>query len=112
MTALAGSAAIALALIVPLDQAKAQPEAPVDTSLIGSKAVVESDTGSYIVVMRADPLVTTIAPDALNSPSAQAEGEALEASHDAVLAESGVSTTAKVQDYTNALNGFSAKLSY
>src|SRR5512144_1718582 len=108
MTALAGSAAIALALIVPLDQAKAQPEAPVDTSLIGSKAVVESDTGSYIVVMRADPLVTTIAPEDLNSPSAEAQGASLDASHDAVMAESGVAADAKVQDFTNALNGFSA----
>ena len=112
MTALAGSAAIALAIIVPIDQAKAQTEPPVDTSLIGSKSVVESDTGSYIVVMRADPLVTTIAPDDLDTPSAQAQGASLEASHDAVLAESGVSTDVKVQDYTNALNGFSARLSY
>src|SRR5512138_1552071 len=100
MTALAGSAAIALAIIVPIDQAKAQTEPPVDTSLIGSKSVVESDTGSYIVVMRADPLVTTIAPDDLDTPSAQAQGASLEASHDAVLAESGVSTDVKVQDYT------------
>jgi subtilisin family serine protease len=112
MTALAGCAAIALAIIVPLNQAKAQTELPGDPAAPGSKAVVESDTGSYIVVMRADPLITTISPDALNTPAANAQGAALEASHDAVLAESGVSTSAKVQDYTNALNGFSATLSY
>ncbi|HSB86081.1 MAG TPA: S8 family serine peptidase, partial [Ilumatobacteraceae bacterium] len=110
--ALIGSAALAVAIIAPLNQATAEETAPVDTSLIGSKSVVESETGSYIVVMRADPLVTTIAPEALNTPAADAQSAALDATHDQVLAESGVSTDAKVQDYTNALNGFSAKLDY
>jgi subtilisin family serine protease len=110
--ALIGSAALALAVIAPLSQATAEEPAPDDTSLAGSKTVVESETGSYIVVMSADPLVTTIAPDALDTPAAEAQGAALDASHDQVLAEAGVSADAKVQDYANALNGFSAKLDY
>ena len=112
VTALIGGAALVLAAVAPLDQAKAQQLPTADTSLIGSKSVVESKTGSYIVVMRADPLVTTIAADDLNTPAAEAQGAALDQSHDAVLAEAGVSTDAKVQDFTNALNGFSAVIDY
>jgi subtilisin family serine protease len=107
-----GGAALVLAAFVPIDQAKAQDLPPVDHSLVGSKTVVESDTGSYIVVMGADPLVTTIAQDDLSTPAADAQAAVLDDSHDAVLAESGVSTATKVQDYTNALNGFSAVLDY
>ncbi|HEX2782959.1 MAG TPA: S8 family serine peptidase, partial [Ilumatobacteraceae bacterium] len=112
VTALVGGAALVLAVVAPLGQVKAQQVPEADTSLIGSKSVVESKTGSYIVVMRADPLVTTIAADDLNTPAAEAQGAALDESHDAVLAESGVSTDAKVQDFTNALNGFSAVIDY
>ena len=112
MTAVIGGAALVLAAFVPLDQATAQDLAPVDHSLVGSKAVVESDTGSYIVVMGADPLVTTIAPDDLSTPAAEAQSAVLDDTHDAVLAEAGVSTATKTQDYTNALNGFSAVLDY
>jgi subtilisin family serine protease len=107
-----GGAALVLAAFVPMDQATAQDLAPVDHSLVGSKAVVESDTGSYIVVMGADPLVTTIAPDALSTPAADAQAAALDDTHDAVLAEAGISTATKTQDYTNALNGFSAFLDH
>lgn len=111
LTALIGGTAIAVAAFVPID-ATAEELPPVDSSLIGSKAVVESETGSYIVVMRADPLVASIAADDLDTPAAEAQSAALDQSHDAVLAESGVSTETKVQDFTNALNGFSAALSY
>ncbi len=112
LTAVLGGAALVLAAFVPIDQATAQESPPVDTSLIGSKAVVESETGSYIVVMRADPLITTVAPEDLSSPAGDAQAAALDQSHDAALAESGVSTDTKVQDFTNALNGFSAVLNY
>ena len=112
LTAVLGGTALVLAAFVPLDQATAEELAPVDNSLVGSKAVVKSETGSYIVVMRADPLVKSIAPDALTTPAAEAKAAALDQSHDAVLAESGVSEATKVQDYTNALNGFSAMLDY
>jgi subtilisin family serine protease len=107
-----GGAALVLAAFVPIDQVTAEDAAPVDSSLIGSKAVVESETGSYIVVMRADPLVASIPQDDLDTPAADAQAAALEGSHDQVLAESGVSTATKVQDFTNALNGFSAVMSY
>ena len=78
----------------------------------GSKSVIESPTGSYIVVMVDDPLVSTIAPENLDTPVADAQADALDATHTAVMREEGVALPSKVQDYNNALNGFSAVLSY
>src|SRR6185436_10359406 len=90
--------------------AGAQDESPAPES--GSKTVVESETGSYIVVMAADPLTATIAADDLGTPAADAQAAVLEESHDEVLADAGVDTADKVQDYTNSLNGFSAVISH
>ncbi|MGB8860059.1 MAG: S8 family serine peptidase, partial [Ilumatobacteraceae bacterium] len=112
--ALIGTAALVLTAASPIGHAVAEdaPVAPADNGAGGSKAVVESETGSYIVVMAADPLIATIAADDLDTPAAQAQGDALDSSHDAVLAEEGISADAKVQDYTNAVNGFSAVIGY
>jgi subtilisin family serine protease len=74
--------------------------------------VTESTSGSYIVVMIDDPLVATIAPDDLDTPVAEAQAEAIKDKHDQVLQEAGVGTSEKVQDFTNALNGFSATMSH
>ncbi len=74
--------------------------------------VVPSETGSYIVVMLENPLVATIGADDLDTPAAAAQADGMEATHDAVLADAGISTGEKIQDYTNALNGFAATLSY
>jgi subtilisin family serine protease len=112
ITAVLGGAALVLAAFVPIDQVTAEDAAPANTELTGSKAVVESETGSYIVVMGADPLIKTIGQDALSSPAGDAQAAVLEQSHDATLAQAGISTDSKVQDYTNALNGFSAVLNY
>ena len=107
--------AMSVSLLVPIGAATAQEAVepiavePIETS---GKTVVESATGSYIIVMAADPLVTTIAPDDLDTPSAEAQAAQLEDTHDEVLADAGVSTDAKVQDFTSALNGFSAVISY
>ena len=78
----------------------------------GGKSVPESTTGSYIVVMKQDPLVTSIDASQLNSPDAKAQGDSLESTHDEVLADAGVPSDKKVQDYTNALNGFSVLASH
>jgi subtilisin family serine protease len=111
-TALVGGTALVLAAFVPMDHATAENSGPIDNSVSGSKAVVESDTGSYIVVMKAKPLVASIPSDDLSTPAADAAGVALDNTHDAVLAEAGVNQSTKVQDFKNALNGFSAVLSY
>jgi subtilisin family serine protease len=77
-----------------------------------SKAVVESETGSYIVVMEEDPVVVTLGQDALDTPAAEAISDDLEAEQDDVLDDIGGDARDKVNTYTNSLNGFSAFLTY
>ncbi len=79
---------------------------------LGAKSVVEGEYDSYVVVMTADPLVTTEGRDGLATRRANQRGKQLKAGHDKALKGAGVSTRAKVHDYVNALNGFSAKMSY
>ena len=77
-----------------------------------SKDVVESDTGSYIVVMEQDPVVVTVGQDDLDTPTAEDLAKDLEAEQDEVLEDIGGVPADKLNTYTNALNGFSALLSY
>ena len=112
LTAVLGGTALVVAAFAPMAQVTAEDLPSANNVLVGSKTVVESKTGGYIVVLGADPLVATIAPDDLATPAADAQAAVLEGTHDDVLAEAGISTDNKVQDYTNALNGFSATLSY
>ena len=108
--ALIGALAVAVSSFAPATIAGAQDESAASES--SSKTVIESETGSYIVVMAADALTTTIAADDLDTPAAEAQAAVLEESHDEVLVEAGIAADDKVQDYTNALNGFSAVLSH
>ena len=80
--ALVGALTVAAASFAPATIAGAQDESPAPES--GSKTVVESETGSYIVVMAADPLTATIAADDLDTPAADAQAAVLEESHDEV----------------------------
>ena len=78
----------------------------------GSKDVVESETGSYIVVLDEDPVVVSVGQDDLDTPAAEQLADDLEAEQDEVLEDIGGVPADKVNTYTNALNGFSALLSY
>lgn len=82
-----------------------------DIAVGGNKEVVESTTGSYIVVMEADPLIVTEGRDNLNTRSARNRGQALARGHQKALDEAGVGSTI-INDYVNALNGFSAVMSH
>lgn len=83
------------------------------TGDLGQPAPVErGEYNSYIVVMKADPLVATVDQEDLTSSSARSEAEQIEESHDEVLAEEGLSTGDKVHSYVNALNGFSALVTH
>jgi subtilisin family serine protease len=93
----------ALALTLP-STALAQDQIP---ELGSSPQVQPSEWNSYIVVMKADPLVVTEGQD-LNSNKAQNRGQQLRASHDQALLDAGIDPGKKVADYVNALNGFSA----
>jgi subtilisin family serine protease len=111
---------IASTLLTPLLPLRAgaqdaDPSAPSDGSgkpILESLPVVESTTGSYVVVMLDDPLIVDHSPEQLETAADGAAGEALEAEHDQVLAESGIPEDAVVQEYTNALNGFAATMTH
>lgn len=77
-----------------------------------TKDVVVSETGSYIVVMAEDPVVTTVGQDALDTPAADAIAEDLEREQDEVLADIGAGADDKVNTYTSSLNGFSALITH
>ena len=97
----------ALALVLP-SAALAQDEVP---ELGSSTSVEAGDWNSYIVVMKADPLVVTEGDD-LSSNRAQNRGRQLRESHNQALRDAGVDPNVKVADYVNALNGFSALVSH
>jgi subtilisin family serine protease len=99
--------ATALALAVPVG-AEETPE------LAGAEvnSVVEGAYDSYIVVLKADPLVVTEGRENLQTARAKTRGQALARGHDQVLEESGINAGEKVHSYVNAINGFSALVSY
>ncbi len=86
--ALVGALAVAVSSFAPATIAGAQDESAASAS--GSKTVIESETGSYIVVMAADALTATIAAEDLDTPAAEAQAAVLEESHDEVLADAGI----------------------
>jgi subtilisin family serine protease len=83
-----------------------------DATAKAEVSVTESSTGSYIVVMEADPLVSSFDQTQLNSPAAKNKAKGLKKGHDKVLKQAGMSADDKVNDYTVALNGFSAVMTY
>ncbi len=77
-----------------------------------SKDVIESESGSYIVVMEGDPVVVAVGQDGLDTAAAEAIADDLEEVQDEVLADIGADAGDKVNTYTSALNGFSSFLTY
>ena len=100
----------ALALVITaLGPAAAQDDA---TSGQGASPTVErGEWNSYIVVMKADPLVITEGQD-LGTNQARNRGQQLKESHNRALANAGIDPNRKTTDYVNALNGFSALITY
>jgi subtilisin family serine protease len=83
---------------------------------LSPQASAAPKTGRYIVMLAADPVVTA---DKLprragevdpGTAAARAYADRLQEGHSAVLAEAGVSKSAKKVDYTVAFNGFTAVL--
>lgn len=79
------------------------------TELFGGRAVPVSDTGSYVVLMEGDPLVVTQGRDAIDSPSGRERGRQMRQTHSRAARDAGVRI---VNQYTVALNGFSASMSH
>jgi len=100
--------ATAFATAIPATGAESGSEA----ELGSQKMVEEGKFDSYIVVMKADPLVVTEGRDNLDTKKANNRGKALKQEQDQVLKDAGVSTNNKTNEYVNALNGFSALVTY
>ncbi|HUG00030.1 MAG TPA: S8 family serine peptidase [Ilumatobacter sp.] len=76
------------------------------------REVPVSTTGSYIVVLNADPLLGSFTQDELQSNAAANASVELVQDHDALLDAAGVSVANKTHSYVNSVNGFSATMSH
>ncbi len=84
-----------------------------DTPELSNERTVEQGKyDSYIVVMKADPLVITQGREKLDTKKARKQARALKRGHRDALKESGISSDEIVNNYVNALNGFSATISH
>lgn len=102
-------AALATAFATALPAIGSADDAP---ELSTNRTVEQGQYNSYIVVMQADPLIITEGIDNLDTRKAKARGNAMKASHDKALEDAGISPAEIVNNYVNALNGFSATLTY
>jgi subtilisin family serine protease len=101
------TAALGLATVLPAGIARSSPD-----GVQASGAVAVSESGSYIVVLQADPLLGQFDQDQLRSAQAEKQGNAMAKGHAKIMADAGVNPAAKVHSFTNAVNGFSAVISH
>ncbi len=79
---------------------------------LGSSTTVErGEWNSYIVVMKANPLVVTEGQN-LGTNQARNRGQQLKESHRQALQNAGIDPGRMTSDYVNALNGFAAQITY
>lgn len=100
-------AAVAASAIALIGIPATSSAAPKDPAKSPSTSVGASTWGSYVVVMKGDPLTASIAPGALDSAVASARADAMTKAHDAVVKRAGVPANKKLNDYTAVVNGFS-----
>jgi subtilisin family serine protease len=105
-TALIGTLVLGASLVVPLLATATPPEGG-PPGLAGR--VAESDTGSYVVLMEGDPLARTEEQGRFDTPRARARGRQMRAEHGRAARSARVEI---VNEYTVALNGFSAIMSH
>ena len=104
LTALATALALAIPAIGAADDGSELASA--------EKTVEKGEFNSYIVVMKADPLVVSEGKDNLNTGKAKKKANELKKSHKKALEDVGLDSDEIVQDYVNSLNGFSATLTH
>ncbi len=102
--------ALAVAALSPV-AAGAADEQPTLELASQKSEVAKSPSGSYIVVMKAEPLIAEFGQDGLDTKQADKARAKKDKEHDEVLEESGASASDKVNSYTNAVDGFSALVS-
>jgi hypothetical protein len=103
---IAATAAAALALVGAPALVGTANAAPNEAATAAGK-VAKGRWNSYVVVMKADPLLKDFAPEELDSAKAKAKEKTLKASHGKALKKAGLSTRDQTNEYTNSLNGFS-----
>jgi hypothetical protein len=109
VVAVGAAAAGVLPLASLATAASAASGAPVASAGSTTPAVEKSSTGSYIVLMKADPLVRSVAQKDLGSSSAKAKRKAMRATHDQALKGAGISASRRTTDFSNTLNGFAVR---
>ena len=83
--------ALAIAVLAPLGAAGAA-ETPTGLELANpTSEVAKSPNGSYIIVMKAEPLIVEFGQDGLDTKQADKARAKKDKKHDEVLAESGAS---------------------
>lgn len=111
----AAALATTLAMAVPVATA-ASSNSPTDedgaAAFGGMLPVERGEFDSYIVLMKADPLVVTEGKDNLRTSRASNRGRQMKAEHAAVMRESGVAPDKIMSDYVYSLNGFAANVTY
>lgn len=108
--ALAGIAALTLSLAPAYAGTAATGNGvPAKAGSAPGKLVPKSPTGSYIVVMKSDPLIKSVGAKSLAGPQAQSGRSTAKDAHNKVLDGAGVARSAKTYDYANALSGFAVK---
>ena len=105
---IAAAAATTLALVAaPLAAVSASAEtAPT------SAKVAKSKYGSYVVVMKGDPLLDRFEADELESPAAEKQRRSMRAANEKALKKAGIAEKDQKNEYTNAVNGFSVVVSH
>jgi subtilisin family serine protease len=87
------------------------PATAVQSDAADQKSVQRGDFNSYVVIMKADPLVITEGEN-LDTKRARNRGQQLKASHEKTMREAGLSPNKIVNDYVTSLNGFSALINH
>ncbi len=103
---IAATTAAALALVGTPVLVGTATAAPTAATQVADK-VAKSKWGSYVVLMKGDPLAKAFAPGDLGSSKARAKKKDLETDHSAALKKAGVAPSKQTNDYTDAINGFS-----
>ncbi|KGN31735.1 hypothetical protein N802_03220 [Knoellia sinensis KCTC 19936] len=109
-TGAVAAAILPLASLAPTAQAAAGARAAGDkVAQPAAKPIEKSKTGSYIVLMEADPLARSVKQQDLNKAPANTKRKALKATHDRALKGARISTKARTTDFSNTLNGFAVR---
>ena len=101
----------ALGFVIAAPAAQAESAVP-DFERVDGPSVPVSTTGSYVVILRADPLLGSFEQDELRSSRAERAAEEMKRGHAKIMERAGVHPSKKVSDFVNAVNGFSAVISH